>query len=85
MSHAKSSHNLLSLHKSLDRLELSVDVMISKAEKFFYNCEYKKCIKVIEEYDTFLTSTLNYNMCSIIEFCLTTPTTKKHFFFGSGA
>ena len=31
---------------------MSVDVMMSKAEKCFYNCEYKKCIKIIEEYVT---------------------------------
>lgn len=35
--------------KALELLEMSVDVMISKAEEYFYNCEYKKCIKVIDE------------------------------------
>ena len=34
--------------KALQLLENSVDVMVSKAEELFYNCEYKRCIKLVE-------------------------------------
>lgn len=54
----------LSSIRALQLLENSVDVMVSKAEELFYNCEYKRCIKVIEKlvlrnlYDNFFL--LNY-------------------------
>lgn len=34
--------------RAVQLLESSVDVMVSRAEELFYNCEYKRCIKVIE-------------------------------------
>lgn len=38
----------MQLTKVLNQLEKSVDVMVSKAEKCFYNCEYKRASKIIE-------------------------------------
>lgn len=40
--------NLMSSTRALQLLEQSVDVMVSRAEELFYNCEYKRCIKLIE-------------------------------------
>lgn len=48
MSTIKNSNNLLSSSKAVQLLEHSVDVMVARAEELFYNCEYKRCIKVIE-------------------------------------
>lgn len=42
------SQNFMKLTKVLNQLENSVDVMVSRAEKCFYNCEYKRAIKIIE-------------------------------------
>jgi hypothetical protein len=47
----KNASNALSTAKALQMLESSVDVMVAHAEELFYNCEYKRCIKVIERYD----------------------------------
>lgn len=41
--------NIVSLTRAIQLLEHSVDVMASRAEELFYNCEYKRCIKVIDE------------------------------------
>lgn len=32
------------------RIHNSVDMMVTKAEKMFYNCEYKKCMQILDEY-----------------------------------
>lgn len=45
----KNSEDALTADNALKLLENSVDIMVSKAEEFFYNCEYKKCLKIIEE------------------------------------
>lgn len=34
---------------SCTRLQESVDILVSKSEKYFYNCEYAKCLKVLQE------------------------------------
>jgi anaphase-promoting complex subunit 6 len=39
-----------SVKLALERLNYSVDVMAAKAEKYFYDCEYRKCTKILEEY-----------------------------------
>lgn len=31
-----------------DRLKNSLDVMVAKAEKRFYNCEYRKCMQILD-------------------------------------
>ncbi|XP_058839039.1 cell division cycle protein 16 homolog [Topomyia yanbarensis] len=43
------SPSAINVQSCFDRLESCVDLVVSKAEKFFYNCDYKKCIKVIDE------------------------------------
>jgi len=45
----KNSDDALTADNALKLLENSVDIMVAKAEEFFYNCEYKKCLKIIEE------------------------------------
>jgi len=45
----KNPCNALTTSRALLLLDNSVDVMVSRAEELFYNCEYKKCIKVIDE------------------------------------
>lgn len=45
----KNSDDALTADNALKLLENSVDIMIAKAEELFYNCEYKKCLKIIEE------------------------------------
>ncbi|CAG9807552.1 unnamed protein product [Chironomus riparius] len=45
----KNSEDALTADNALKLLENSVDIMVAKAEEFFYNCEYKKCLKIIEE------------------------------------
>lgn len=44
----KNSNNVLSASKALQMLEHSVDVMASHAEELFYNCEYDRCMKIVE-------------------------------------
>lgn len=39
----------LSVKTCIERLEESVDLLVAKAEKFFYNCEYSKCLKILDE------------------------------------
>lgn len=51
-SSTKKKRNLiaaLSLSKALTRLDSSVDVMSAQAERLFYNGEYKKSLKTIDE------------------------------------
>lgn len=45
----KNSVDVLTSEAALKILEESVDVKVSKAEELFYNCEYKKCLKIINE------------------------------------
>jgi anaphase-promoting complex subunit 6 len=44
----KNAGTLMSSSRALQMLDNSVDVMASRAEELFYNCEYKRCIKVVE-------------------------------------
>lgn len=44
----KNLGTALSSSRALECLEQSVDVRANRAEELFYNCEYKKCIKVVE-------------------------------------
>uniref|UniRef100_A0A182JCQ4 Uncharacterized protein n=1 Tax=Anopheles atroparvus TaxID=41427 RepID=A0A182JCQ4_ANOAO len=41
--------SVLPLSQCMSKLELSIDLMIARAEKFFYNCDYRQCIKLLEE------------------------------------
>ncbi|XP_038122954.1 cell division cycle protein 16 homolog [Culex quinquefasciatus] len=43
------SPSAIAIGNCFDRLDGCVDLVVSKAEKFFYNCDYKKCMKVIDE------------------------------------
>ena len=45
----KNSGDVLTNENALRQLEKSVDVKVSHAEELFYNCEYKKCLKIINE------------------------------------
>lgn len=45
----KNSTDFLTNEGALKQLEESVDVKVSKAEELFYNCEYKKCLKIVNE------------------------------------
>jgi anaphase-promoting complex subunit 6 len=46
----KSLKTALSVEHALIALEQSVDVLVAKAEEMFYNCEYKRCLKIIERF-----------------------------------
>lgn len=39
----------ISLNDCFQRLEESVDLIVAQAEKHFYSCEYKKCLKLLDE------------------------------------
>lgn len=43
------SPSAINIQNCSDRLDNCVDLVVSKAEKYFYNCDYKKCMKVIDE------------------------------------
>ncbi|XP_019532299.3 cell division cycle protein 16 homolog [Aedes albopictus] len=43
------SPSAINLQSCVDRLDNCVDLVVSKAEKYFYNCDYKKCMQVIDE------------------------------------
>ncbi|XP_058118242.1 cell division cycle protein 16 homolog [Anopheles ziemanni] len=43
------SSSVLTLAQSMSKLELSIDLMIARAEKYFYNCDYRQCMKILEE------------------------------------
>jgi anaphase-promoting complex subunit 6 len=45
----KNSMDVVTNDAALKLLDESVDVKVAKAEELFYNCEYKKCLKVINE------------------------------------
>jgi anaphase-promoting complex subunit 6 len=45
----KSIESALMTKNALKLLEYSVDSKVAKAEEMFYNCEYKKCLKIIDE------------------------------------
>lgn len=45
----KNEKEIVTSDKALKTLEESVDVKVAKAEELFYNCEYKKCLKIINE------------------------------------
>lgn len=44
----------LSLSLCMDRIKKSTDVMAAKAEKLFYDCEYKKSIQILSEYVNYI-------------------------------
>lgn len=44
----KSAQSQMFLSKVISQFENSVDIKISKAEKLFYNCEYKQSLKIID-------------------------------------
>lgn len=41
--------NILPLTTCLSRIQRSTDMMAAEAEKLFYDCEYKKSYKVLQE------------------------------------
>uniref|UniRef100_A0A1Q3FUG5 Putative anaphase-promoting complex apc cdc16 subunit n=1 Tax=Culex tarsalis TaxID=7177 RepID=A0A1Q3FUG5_CULTA len=43
------SPSAIAIGTGFSRLDGCVDLVVSKAEKFFYNCDYKKCMKIIDE------------------------------------
>ncbi|XP_055614198.1 cell division cycle protein 16 homolog [Uranotaenia lowii] len=43
------SPSAIAVQHCFDRLENCVDLVVSQAEKHFYNCDYKKCMKIIDE------------------------------------
>lgn len=43
------SPSAINFQSCIDRLDSCVDLVVSKAEKFFYNCDYKKCMQIIDE------------------------------------
>ena len=49
--HTKNADNktILPLTTCLSRIQKSTDMMAAEAEKLFYDCEYKKCYKILQE------------------------------------
>lgn len=45
----KNQEDALTADEAVRILEQSVDIMVAKSEEMFYNCEYKRCLKIIEE------------------------------------
>lgn len=43
------SPSAINIQSCVDRLDNCVDLVVCKAEKYFYNCDYKKCMKIIDE------------------------------------
>lgn len=39
----------IALPAACGQLEHSVDLMVARAEKLFYNCEYKKCVRLLDD------------------------------------
>lgn len=39
----------IQLTAALQKVQSSLDIMVTKAEKLFYNCEYKKCMNILDE------------------------------------
>lgn len=44
-----NSTNCLPLKICSERIKNSIDLLAAKAEKHFYNCEYNKCLKILDE------------------------------------
>lgn len=42
--------NAILLNTCLTRIQKSTDIMAAEAEKLFYDCEYKKSFKILNEY-----------------------------------
>lgn len=45
---AANSKTAVTLSIVGDRLKNSLDVMVAKAEKRFYTCEYRKCLQILD-------------------------------------
>lgn len=45
----KNEKEIVTNEVALKMLDDSVDVKVAKAEEFFYNCEYKKCLKIVTD------------------------------------
>lgn len=45
----KNTNDALDGGNAIKLLENSVDIMVAKAEELFYNCEYKRSLKIIDE------------------------------------
>lgn len=41
---------LIPLGECLNRVQRSTDMMAAEAEKCFYDCDYKQCLKILNEY-----------------------------------
>lgn len=37
------------LQVACDKLEQSVDLMVARAEKFYYSADYKQCVRLLDE------------------------------------
>ncbi|XP_053680955.1 cell division cycle protein 16 homolog [Anopheles nili] len=44
-----SRKSAITYEQCMSKLEQSIDLMIARAEKYFYNCDYRRCIKTLEE------------------------------------
>lgn len=44
------SANAMILSTCMSRIQKSTDIMAAEAEKLFYDCEYKKSFKILNEY-----------------------------------
>lgn len=54
-SHRRSSREqevdtLIPLNDCLARVQRSTDLLAAEAEKCFYDCDYKQCLKILNEY-----------------------------------
>ncbi|XP_041788186.1 cell division cycle protein 16 homolog [Anopheles merus] len=41
--------SVVSYEQCMEKLESSIDLMIARAEQYFYSCDYRRCIKMLEE------------------------------------
>ncbi|XP_037945500.1 cell division cycle protein 16 homolog [Teleopsis dalmanni] len=70
--HKESDYNIgLPLVVSLERINNSTDIMAAEAEKLFYDCEYKKCFKILNELikiDPYHNEALTVQIGCLVEF-----------------
>lgn len=39
---------LINIHTCLKRLETSADLLVAQAERLYYNCDFRKCLKLTD-------------------------------------
>ncbi|XP_004530211.1 cell division cycle protein 16 homolog [Ceratitis capitata] len=65
------SKNVLPLATCLNRIQKSTDIMAAEAEKLFYDCEYKKSYKILQELlkaDPYHNAALTLQIGCLVEF-----------------